>query len=480
MIETTIVTVRPRLIRCAAVIAASLAAPSAGVAQDALAPDEVRSIAEEAAVYALPMVMDYGVMYEYAIDQASGQFKAPFNQLYNEARVATPADTAIVTPNSDTPYSILWMDLRAEPVVLCVPEIEKDRYYSVQLVSQYTYNFGYIGTRATGNGAGCYAVAGPDWTGDAPAGIAKVFQSETEFALALFRTQLFDPADIDKVKAIQAEYKVEPLSAFLGQPAPAAAPAIAWPKIDKASAAADPFGYLAFLLQFAPPTGSAAVEEPLRARFASIGIEPGKPFSAEGLSAEAKAALEAGAKAGLAKVETLVKNWGEEVNGWRLAKDGFGDRATLGDDYVLRAAAAANGIFGNDAAEALYPLTRVDGEGQPLDGSKASYTLTFPAGQLPPVNAFWSVTMYDGKTQLLVANPIDRYLVNSPMLPGLTKDADGGVTLYIQKDRPTDPAQAANWLPAPDGPIYLVMRLYWPKDAALDGSWTPPAVQRAG
>ena len=186
------------------------------------------------------MVMDYGVMYEYAIDQASGQFKAPFNQLYNEARVATPADTAIVTPNSDTPYSILWMDLRAEPVVLCVPEIEKDRYYSVQLVSQYTYNFGYIGTRATGNGAGCYAVAGPDWTGDAPAGIAKVFQSETEFALALFRTQLFDPADIDKVKAIQAEYKVEPLSAFLGQPAPAAAPAIAWPKIDKAMAAADP------------------------------------------------------------------------------------------------------------------------------------------------------------------------------------------------------------------------------------------------
>ena len=122
----------------------------------------------------------------------------------------------------------------------------------------------------------------------------------------------------------------------------------------------------------------------------------------------------------------------------------------------------------------------MDGEGQPLDGSKASYTLTFPAGQLPPVNAFWSVTMYDGKTQLLVANPIDRYLVNSPMLPGLTKDADGGVTLYIQKDRPTDPAQAANWLPAPDGPIYLVMRLYWPKEAALDGSWTPPAVQRAG
>ena len=290
---------------------------------------------------------------------------------------------------------------------------------------------------------------------------------------------MLDPADIDKVKAIQAQYKVQPLSTFLGETAPAAAPAVEWPTIDKAKAAADPFGYLAFLLQFAPATGPAAVEAPLRARFASIGIEPGKPFSAEGLSDEAKTALAEGAKAGAAKVEARARAWGDEVNGWRIAKDGFGDRATLGENYVVRAAAAANGIFGNDAAEAIYPLTRVDSDGQPLDGSKASYTLTFPAGQLPPVNSFWSVTMYDGKTQLLVANPIDRYLINSPMLPGLTKDADGGVTLYIQKDKPSDPAEAANWLPAPDGPIYLVMRLYWPKEAALEGSWTPPAVQRA-
>jgi hypothetical protein len=478
MIDSMIVTARPGLIRCVAVSAAVLAFSPVVHAQETPAPDEIRAIAEEAAIYALPMVMDYDVLYEYAVDTASSQYKAPFNQLYSEARVATPADTAVVTPNSDTPYSLMWLDLRAEPIVLCVPEIAKDRYYSIQLISQYTYNFGYIGSRATGNSSGCYAVAGPEWTGDRPDGIGKLFQSETQFALAIYRTQLFDPADIEKVKVIQGQYKVQPLSAFLGEPAPAAAPTVEWPKMDKAMGAADPFGYLAFLLQFAPATGPAAVEAPLRARFASIGIEPGKPFSTDGLSAESRTALEDGTKAGAAKVATLVSGWGEEVNGWRLAKDGFGDRSDLGDNYSLRAAAAMNGIFGNDAAEALYPLTRLDGDGEPLDGSKASYTLTFPPGQLPPVNSFWSVTMYDGKTQLLVANPLDRYLINSPMLPQLTKDADGGVTLYIQKDKPIDPDQAANWLPAPDGPIYLVMRLYWPKEAALDGSWTPPAVRR--
>ena len=332
------------------------------------------------------------------------------------------------------------MDLRAEPIVLCVPEIEKDRYYSVQLVSQYTYNFGYIGSRATGNGAGCYAVAGPDWTGDAPAGIAKVFQSETEFALAIYRTQLFDPADMDKVKAIQAELQGR---AAVGVPRSARPGGGAGGRVaeDRQGDGPRPTP------SATSPSCSSSARRPGRRRsrhrcaqrFASIGIEAGKPFSAEGLSGEARAALEAGAKAGAAKVEARVKAWGEEVNGWRLAKDGFGDRATLGDDYVLRAAAAANGIFGNDAAEALYPLTRVDGEGAAARRIEANYTLTFPAGQLPPVNAFWSVTMYDGKTQLLVANPIDRYLVNSPMLPELTKDADGGVTLYIQKDRPSRP-----------------------------------------
>ncbi len=460
-------------------VVATAVAISATTASAQPTAEEIKSISEEAIIYGLPMSMYYKIMNQYAIDKDSGQYKAPFNQIANESKVYTPADTAIVTPNSDTPYSWLFLDLRAEPVVLCVPEIEKDRYYSVMLTSQYTFNFGYIGSRATGNDAGCYAVAGPGWTGDTPKGVKKVFTSETEFALAVYRTQLFNAADIDNVKAIQAKYEVKPLSAFLGEPAPAAAPAIEWPAIDGATEKKDVLSYLPFLLQFAPPTGPAAVEVPLREKFATIGIETGKTFPTIELSDADKAAMAEAGKAAEEAIKTKIEKMGKLVNGWIVITSGIGDRAVYNGDWAQRAAVAVAGILGNDPAEAVYPLTRNDADGQPLDGSKSNYTLTFPKDAFPPVNAFWSVTIYDGKTQLLIKNPIDRYLVNSPMLPDLKKNADGSLTLYIQKDEPTDPVQKANWLPAPDGPIYMVMRLYWPKEAALNGSWSPPGIVKA-
>ncbi|HYY30153.1 MAG TPA: DUF1254 domain-containing protein [Chthoniobacterales bacterium] len=246
---------------------ALLGSSSPTSAQDNAAPAETRAIAEEALTYGFPMIMNYGVMYEYAVDTKSGQYKAPFNQIANEANVFTPKDTAVITPNSDTPYSIVFMDLRAEPVVLCVPEVEKGRYCTVQLIDTYTCNYGYIGSRATGNDAGCYLVAGPDWKGQTPDGIKRVFRSETEFSAAAYRTQLFGPADIDNVKKIQAGYKVQTLSQFLKQPAPPPAPQIEFPKIDKALAKADPFAYLNFVLQFCPPVPQ---ETTLRAKFASM------------------------------------------------------------------------------------------------------------------------------------------------------------------------------------------------------------------
>jgi hypothetical protein len=169
-------------------------------------------IAEEAYTYAFPMIASYKAMYQFFVDKASSQYKGPLNQLFNEARVFTPKDTAVVTPNSDTPYSFVGMDLRAEPMVICVPEIEKSRYYSIQLVDMYTFNFGYIGSRATGSGAGCYMVTGPSWKGETPAGIAKVFHSDTDFNVAIFRTQLFGPGDIDNVKKVQAGYRTPMLS----------------------------------------------------------------------------------------------------------------------------------------------------------------------------------------------------------------------------------------------------------------------------
>ncbi|MFY9937260.1 MAG: DUF1214 domain-containing protein, partial [Silvibacterium sp.] len=195
---------------------------------------------------------------------------------------------------------------------------------------------------------------------------------------------------------------------------------------------------------------------------------------------EHQAAILLGMKSGDSKVEQYLVTGQKNINGWKISSL-FGDRAFYNGDWLKRAAAAKGGIYGNDAVEAMYPMTRTTAQGETLDASKHNYTLTFASGQFPPVNAFWSVTMYDGKTQLLIENPINRYLINSPMLPGMKKNSDGSLTLYIQKDSPSADKKA-NWLPAPDGPVYLVMRLYWPKETppsilpAGEGSWQPPAV----
>jgi hypothetical protein len=440
---------------------------------------ETKAIAEEGFIYGLPIVMNYAVMYEYAVDRDSGQFKAPFNQIKNEARVFTYKDTAIITPNSDTPYSLAWLDLRAEPIVLSVPAVEKSRYYAVMLCDGNTFNYGYIGSRATGNEPGDYMVAGPDWKGETPAGIKQVFHSTTQFSLAAYRTQLFNADDMPNVVKVQAGYKVQPLSAYLHQPAPPAAPAIDFPKINDKMVKTGFFEYLDIALQFAPP---GPEEEAIRAKLARIGVGAGKTFDFKDLSLKHKVEVGLGMKDGEAKVEKYLAADLKQINGWKVGSF-FGDRAFFNGDWLKRAAAAKGGIYGNDAIEAMYPLTKTLADGEMLDGSKHNYTLTFPAGQFPPVNAFWSITMYDGKTQFLIKNPINRYLINSPMLPNMKMNADGSLTLYVQNKSPGADKEP-NWLPAPDGPIYLVMRLYWPKTTPPsilppgEGTWKPPAVEQ--
>ena len=442
---------------------------------------ETKRIAEQAYIYGFPMIAAYKALYQFNVDKGSPQFKVGFNQVWNDAKTFTPNDTAITTPNADTPYSMIQADLRAEPLVFCVPEVEKGRYSSAQLADLYSFNYGYVGSRTTGNGAGCYLVAGPNWKGDKPKGIAKVFRSETQFSLIIFRTQLFNAADIDNVKKVQAGLNAETLSAFLKQPAPPTAPAIDFPPF----VGQDPFksdfaATLDFLLKFAPVVPQ---ERELRAKFASIGIGPGKTFNDKDLSLEHKMAVGLGLKEGYKAIQEQRDQIGKNINGW-LVGSAFGDRAFYKGDYKLRAAAALAGIYGNDAAEAMYTFAKTDNTGAALDGSKHRYRLTFAKGQLPPVNAFWSVTMYDGKTQLLINNPINRYLISSPMLPHLKKNADGSLTLLIQRDSPGK-AQESNWLPAPNGPIYMVMRLYWPKDTSPsilppgEGTWKPPLVLQA-
>ncbi len=455
-------------ISAAAALAAVLALTTVRAAD--ITPAETKAIAEEGFIYGLPIVMNYGVMYEYAVDKNSGQYKAPFNQINNEARVFTYKDTSVITPNSDTPYSILWTDLRAEPIVLSVPAVEKSRYFSVMLCDGNTYNYGYIGSRATGNEPGDYMVAGPDWKGETPPGIKKVFRSSTQFSAVAYRTQLFNPEDMPNVVKIQAGYKVQPLSQYLKRPAPPAPPAVDFPKINKEMVKTGFFDYLAFALQFAPVEPQ---EKEIREKLHRLG-------DLATLSQEQKAAVMAGVKEGEAKIKQYLESGQKNINGWKVGSL-FGDSAFYNGDWLKRAAAAQAGIYGNDAAEAMYPMTKTLANGEPLDGSKHSYTLTFAAGQFPPVNAFWSVTMYDGKTQLLTKNPINRYLINSPMLPQMKKNQDGSLKLYIQKDSPGADKES-NWLPAPNDLIYLVMRLYWPKTEppsilpAGEGTWKPPGI----
>jgi hypothetical protein len=444
-----------------------------------LTPAETKAIAEEGYIYGLPLVMNYAIMNEYAVDKNTNQFKAPFNHIKNEPRVYTYKDTAVLSPNSDTPYSLAWLDLRAEPAVITVPKVEKGRYYSAQLVDGNLYNDGYIGSRATGNAAGSYAIAGPDWRGDTPQGVSKVFRSTTPFMLVIFRTQLFNPEDMPNVEKIQAGYRVQTLSAFQGKPAPAAAPKIDFLPATSAGVKTHFWSYLSAALDYIPESDK---DKDIRARLAKIGVGGGKTFNIDSLSPEQKQAVAEGMKAGDAKVNEFVAGGATDVNGWQVGSL-WGDSGFYDGDWLKRAGGARAGIYGNDAAEAMYLLSRTDAKGQTLDGSKHNYTLTFPAGSLPPVNAFWSVTMYYGESQLLVENPINRYLVNSPMLPDMKKNADGSLTIYLQHESPGKDKES-NWLPAPDGPIYLALRMYWPKPASDassvlppgKGTWGPPGI----
>ena len=449
-----------------------------------LKPDEVRAIAREAYLYGLPLVMNYKAMYLGAVAKDSPEYKAPFNQIKNVARVSTPEDTAIVTPNADTPYSWAFLDLRAEPVVLTIPRIEAGRYFTVQLIDAYTHNFAYLGTRATKGAAGSYLIAGPAWKGKTPKGISGVLAGETPFVLAFYRTQLFGPDDLDNVKKIQAGYKVQTLSAFLGTAAPPAAPELSFPAWDEKNLPTIEFlRYLDFMLRLCPVHPS---ERALRAHLASIGVGGGPAFDAGKFSPEMKEAL----VAGMADMRAAIQKKMEselpfmdvtvgtlDLFGTREQYEAAARRNNLKDFYVLRAYGTIFGIYGNSGEEAVYPAYMLDCDNQPLDGATHQYRLRLPAGKPLPAKAFWSLTMYDMPGQLLVANPINRYLINSPILPSLKRDADGGLTLYVQHDSPGRDLEA-NWLPAPAGLFTMIMRLYLPEPQVLEHKWKMPPLER--
>lgn len=441
----------------------------------ALQPARVRQIAKDAYIYGFPIVDGYRILHTYFVDKANPEYKGEWNKVQNVARVFTPDDVAVQTPNSDTPYSSIGLDLRAEPMVLTIPPIEKSRYFSVQLVDAYTHNFAYIGSRATGNRGGNFLIAGPSWKERPPVGITKVIRCETQIALGLYRTQLIGSDDLENVKKIQAGYKAQPLSAFTGQPAPAPVPAINFPKPlspEGQKNSLEFFNLLNFVLQFCPTVPS---EKATMQQFSEIGVAAGKAVDTSALSPDVKDAMQKGMADAWTTFDAFKKS---QLDTNKVTSGNmFGTRAVLKNNYLYRMAAAVTGIYGNSKDEAMYPIWAFGSDGKPLDGGKR-YILRFPPGQLPPANAFWSLTMYKMPESLLVANPINRYLLNSPMLPQFKKDADGGYTFYIQNESPGADKEA-NWLPAPKGPFIVVCRIYWPKAAALSGKWKQPPITLA-
>lgn len=436
-------------------------------------PKEVRSIAREAYTYGFPLVESYKTLYKQAIDTSSSDFKAPINQMGRAIGVATPDDTQFVTPNTDTPYCYLWADLRTEPIVVTMPAIELNRYYTGQLIDLYTHNSAYLGTRVFGNDGGNFLIVGPGWEGEPPENIRAVIRCETELLYVLFRVQLFNPSDLEQVQTIQAGIQAQPLSLFVGKPAPPAAPVIAWPPLVEGMTETPViFNYLNFLLQFAPTHPS---ETELMARFAQLGIGAGKPFDIGTFSPEIQQAIAGGItdfwQQDFAGIMQRV-NAGEVGSG-----DVFGTREFLRNNYLYRFLAAKQGIYGNSREEAIYPTYFVDADNNKLDTSQHRYTLRFDPNQLPPVEAFWSLTMYDGQTQRLVRNPLQRYVLNSTMLETFKFGEDGSLTLYLQKDSPGADLEP-NWLPAPDGPFYTAIRIYLPKPEVLNGTWKQPPLQR--
>ncbi len=448
--------------------------------QKSVTPEEAKEIAREAYIYGFPMVVNYKAMSAYVLDESSPEYKCAFNEVGCEARVYGPDDKAVVTPNSDTPYCMMWCDISEEPVVITVPEMEEERFYHFQLVDLFTHNFAYVGTLTSGNEAGHFMIADPTWQGDQPEYIEDIIRCETPLFFIVVRTQLFGTEDLGSVKNLQDAYRIQTLSEYMGGeviPRGNTVNVPEWNEGDQFTAAS--FVYLDALLDMMEPVSE---EKELWERFAKIDIGPGKTFDMEAFDPEIQEAVNEGIHEGMTEIETFLaginsdplasaKIFGTREFMKQTAKEEYGQS----NHYLPRAAAAHLGLYGNSGSEAIYPVYLLDSENEALNAAKNKYTLAFLPGKFPPVKAFWSLTMYDAKTQLLIKNPLDRYLLNSPMMDQFVLGDDGSLTIYIQKDSPGGELEA-NWLPAPDGPFYMVMRLYGPAEAALEGDWVNPPV----
>lgn len=423
--------------------------------------DAVRDIARRGLIFGLPTIDLHRILHEFALDPGSPEFKAPLNRLGHTRRLADPSDRSIVAMNVDTPYSYAWLDLRAEPMVLTIPPFETERYVSAQINDLYTYILGYVSPRTHGHGGAEVAIAGPSWSGDAAG--RQVVRAPTELALVLIRTQLFDDADLPNVARLQDAMSVRPLSACAGAAGPPpAAPLISPAPVDVRSVPdVAAFGVLAWMLRLMPVLPE---HEVLRRELASIGVSP----------APASRIAEQDTGQVLLGMGDALREIGEHAKTIRSSGEIFGSREFFAGDDLERATGALLGILGNAEEEYLGVGYQGDADGRPFDGAQRCYTITFAPGELPPVGAFWSITLYD-EQRLLYGNALHRHGLGSRQLDGMVRDADGAVTLAISHAAP-EAGRQANWLPCPAAPFHLAFRTYLPGGAIRDGSWTAPPV----
>jgi len=457
-------------VACAVSLSASLAGPVSAQSSD-WREEHAYTLGVQAYIYGFPWVFLPQLRWQWVTqapaDPLGGPY-APLNQFWHARRLSTAADRSGGSPNNDTLYSIAWIDLSKEPLILSVPALS-GRYYTFEMSSMDSDNFAYVGTRATGTKAGDYAIIGPNWAGVLPPGVTELPHSRTPYALITGRTLVYGTDDVANVHAIQGQYKLTPLSYWgstntppvsrdVWAPYPPSDPLAAWRTMNRAMAENPP---------------NVPGQASLVATFATIGVGPGQDVNA--MDDATKRGLGRAAQEGMAIMQGFNQagGSGHRVNGWMYPPSTMG-RAGQYDDFLTRAASQCwAGIVANDPEEAVYLNTITDAEGIPLSGAN-DYVMRFPPNGLPDVGAFWSVSMY-GMDHNFVDNPLDRYKLGSYPEGLMHFDPDGGLTIYVQHESPGADRES-NWLPAPAGGFYLIMRTYLPGTNILNQTWEPPAV----
>lgn len=438
-------------------------------------PDVAKEIAIEAYVYLYPLVtMDVTRRVTTNLPPGMKPGLGPMNMFHHMREYPDANFRDVVRPNFDTLYSPAWLDLTGEPIVVSVPDTA-GRYYLLPILDMWTDVFAVPGKRTSGTGAANYALVPPGWKGTLPAGVERI-DSPTPYVWIITRTQTNGPKDYDAVHAVQNGFTVAPLSQF-GKPpqkvafTPDPTVDMKTPPLNQVNnmAAAKYFAYAAALMMLHKPH---ATDWSTIARLRRIGIVPGQTFDIAKVNPVVRQALEQAPAEALKRMRAVQPKLAKVVNGWQMNTDTMG---AYGNFYLKRASVAMVGLGANQVEDAIYPLNLADADGKPLDGG-ARYVLHFSKSELPPVEAFWSITMYDSEG-FQAANSIDRFAIGDR--DALKYNSDGSLDIFIQHDSPGT-ARESNWLPCPTGPLGVTMRLYAPKAEVLDGRWVPPPISRVG